>query len=75
MLLNPSIEPCPSGDVARLSPLLRDAEEGDARIVAALNASAAVAYIARSDGNDLRLILILIAWPHPARFAVQGRCG
>jgi hypothetical protein len=56
-------------------PLRRDAEEGNARMTAALNASAAVAYIARSDGNDLRLILILITWPQPARLAVQGRCG
>ena len=71
--MNPSIEPRPSGDVAGLLPLLRDAEEGDARIIAALNASAVAAYIARSDGGDLRLILI--AWPRPARLAVRGRCG
>ena len=54
MLLNPSIEPCPSGDVARLWPLLRDAEAADARMIAALIGSAAVAYIARSDGDDLK---------------------
>jgi ribosomal protein S18 acetylase RimI-like enzyme len=53
MRLKPSIEPCPPGQVARLLPLLRDAEEGDARIIAALGDPAVVAYVVRSDGNDL----------------------
>jgi len=49
----PLIELCPSRDVARLPPLLRDAEEGSARIIAALNDAAVVAYIAQSDGNNV----------------------
>jgi N-acetylglutamate synthase-like GNAT family acetyltransferase len=42
-----------SRDVARLLPLLRDAEEGDARIIAALNDPVVEAWIAQSDGNDV----------------------
>jgi hypothetical protein len=53
MPLIAAIEPCWSGDIARLLPLPRDAEEGDARILAALNDSAVVACVAQRNGNDL----------------------
>jgi hypothetical protein len=36
-----------------LLPLPRDAEEGDARILAALNDAAVVACVAQRSGNDL----------------------
>jgi hypothetical protein len=53
MPLIAAIEPCRSGDIARLLPLPRDAEEGGARILAALNDSAVVAYVAQRNSNDL----------------------
>jgi len=53
MRFMPPIQLHPSRDLAHLLPLLRDAEEGDARIVAALNDSTVMAYIAQCDGSDV----------------------
>jgi ribosomal protein S18 acetylase RimI-like enzyme len=42
-----------SNDLARLIPLLHEAEEGDERIAAVLNEPAAVAYIAQNNGHEI----------------------
>jgi hypothetical protein len=50
----PPIQLHPSCDPVDLLPLLRDAEEGDARALSARrNVSSVMAYIARSDGSDM----------------------
>jgi hypothetical protein len=49
----PPIQLHPSCDLVDLLPPLRDAEEGDARIIGTLNASSVLAYIAQSDGSNM----------------------
>lgn len=47
-----------SHDLARLIPLLHEAEEGDERIVAAINELDTVAYIAQSEGQDVGAVVM-----------------
>ncbi len=58
MPLMPSIQLHVSRDLARLLPLLRDAEEGEERLIAGLNDPSITAYIAQCDGHDMAAAVV-----------------